>query len=72
MKDCNIIKCSHCGAEYIPSEIFYSDDFLESDVHVLKDKHGRIQHINCKDADLYETYCCDICGKTFEDTVYIY
>lgn len=60
------ITCPYCGAEYAPSEIFYPEDFLEKDLDIVKDKHGKIQHLSCKDAELLESYCCDYCNKTFD------
>lgn len=60
-----LIKCPYCGAEYVPSEIFYPEDFLPDVDSIVKDENGKIIGYNSTSMNLTEEYCCDICGHTF-------
>ena len=65
-----VIKCPHCGWEYLPSEIFYSDSFAGKLVlgSVIRDPLGHILYEEYEEdcAPLAEEhYCCDNCGKPF-------
>lgn len=60
-----IIKCPYCGYEYLPSEIFYPDDFLGKPQDIIKDENGVILGYNGSDMLTSETYVCDKCGKNF-------
>lgn len=59
------IKCPHCGAEYLPSEIFLSEDFLEKSKWISKDAQGKIYDFKADEAELQEEYHCDYCDNRF-------
>lgn len=63
-KEQEIIKCPVCGAEYLPSEIFYPNNFLGKPENIIKTKHGELcGYLDRKYSDT-ETYTCDYCkGK---------
>lgn len=61
----NIIKCPHCGAEYMAAEIFLPDSFLGKPNDIRKTAEGKIIEFMGKDMDLAESYRCDYCNKKF-------
>lgn len=58
------IKCPHCGAEYLPAEIFVSD-LLGNPRNIIRDEDGKIEHFDGEPMSLTESYCCDYCGCKF-------
>lgn len=64
-KDKYVITCPHCGAEYLPSEIFYPDYILGNPTNIIKDEKGRIEYFDGKSLTFVEEYTCDICNHTF-------
>jgi DNA-directed RNA polymerase subunit RPC12/RpoP len=63
-----IIKCPHCGYEYIPAEIFVPDQLLGKAKTVIKDALGKILYVEWKEGEepvLTEKYVCDNCDETF-------
>ncbi len=60
-----IIKCPKCGAEYLASEIFMPEDFLEYPIDILRTDKGIIEDANIEDACLTEDYICDYCNTKF-------
>lgn len=61
----HIIRCCHCGAEYLPAEIFLPNEFLGKPRSIEKDSNGKIiNHIN-GNMNTVESYYCDYCGKRF-------
>lgn len=67
----NLIKCPHCGAEYLPAEIFIPDSFLGEPTEIQKDDKGHIESFFGDDMDLKEQYRCDYCNKKFSVTASI-
>lgn len=65
MKKDNYIKCPHCGAEYLPAEIFYPDYFLGRPSNIEKSATGIITYYDGKNMCLTEEYMCDRCNTTF-------
>ena len=65
MKDLKIdkIKCPNCGAEYLPSEIFYPNDFLGKPNHIYKTVDGEILDIDGPAQKFNEEFICDYCNK---------
>ena len=61
----NIIKCPHCGAEYLPSEIYIPNSLLGKQFDIYKDAEGHIETFFGDDMDLVESYRCDFCNKKF-------
>ena len=59
------IRCPHCGCEYLPSEIYYSNEFLGKATDVFKDEEGNVLGFNGTDMNTTETFYCDKCGKEF-------
>ena len=60
-----IIKCPHCGAEYIPSEIFIPSDFLPKCKDVTRDNRGILVAGHVNNMNCHEEYTCDYCGHRF-------
>lgn len=56
------IVCPYCGAEYLPAEIFYPDEFMGKPSRIEKDEKGKIQIAPNSDMNLKESYVCDYCG----------
>ncbi len=59
------IKCPHCGAEYMPSEIYIPSDFLPKFEDLTKDDDGKIVAVYERPMNLDEEYTCDKCGHRF-------
>ncbi len=62
------IICPHCGAEYLPAEIFYPESILGNPSNIIKDEDGLIEHYEGEEPDFTEEYTCDKCGHTFTVT----
>ena len=63
-----IIRCVHCGAQYLPAEIFIPGAFLGRPDDIVKDSFGKIIYEDyepCKEPDMIERYTCDYCDKPF-------
>lgn len=63
-----VIKCPHCGYEYLPGEIFMPNNFLGQPRHIVRDALGKIlyeEYIEDKELVSTEKYVCDSCNKTF-------
>jgi len=65
MKDKHIIVCPHCGAEYLPNEIYIPNEFFTS-TSSLKDEHCKILSLSSNVLNTVEEYCCDNCSNTFK------
>lgn len=55
------VVCPHCGAEYLPQEIFILTMF--NDNNIIKDEEGKL--LTEVTYDTHESYICDYCNKTF-------
>lgn len=64
-----IIKCPHCGAEYLPGEIYMPGSLIGQPSDVVKDSLGRILYEDyyepSKEPDMVEHFICDFCEKPF-------
>ena len=63
-----VIKCPHCGAQYLPGEIYMPGSFLGRPEDVVKDSLGKILYEDYqegKEPDMVEHFICDICDKPF-------
>ena len=61
-------KCPHCGAHYLPSEIFMPGAFLGRPEDIVKDSFGKIIYEDFQvgyEPDMIERYICDYCEKPF-------
>lgn len=67
-KNTVIIKCPHCGREYLWSEIFYRDDISGKPKNIIKDALGHIIYVDYEEDSeptLTQKYICDDCNKPF-------
>lgn len=68
-KKYQVIKCPHCGYEYIPSEIFYPGDLIGGRTESLvRDALGKILYLEYAEDNKplqSEQYICDSCDKPF-------
>ena len=60
-----LVKCPHCNAEYVPSEIYLPKYFLGIPKYIHRNEENKITGITGSDMDLNETYQCDFCGNKF-------
>ncbi len=63
----NFIICPHCGAEYLPAEIFVSD-LVGNPTNIIKDENGHIDYYTGDSMSFVEEYECDTCGHRFRVT----
>lgn len=64
----NIIKCPHCGAQYLPGEIYHPVALVGQPDDVVKDSLGKILYEDYRpsqEPDMIEHYICDYCDKPF-------
>ncbi len=62
------IRCPHCGAEYLPGEIYIPGALIGQPDEVIKDSLGKIIYEDydpIKEPDMVEHYICDTCDKPF-------
>ena len=62
----NVIKCPHCGCEYLPAEVFYPKYLLGKPFNIIRDEEGTILGYNGEEADPIETFECEHCNKKFK------
>lgn len=63
-----IIKCPHCGAQYLPAEIYMPGAFLGRPDDLVKDSLGKIlyeDYIAGEEPDMIEHFTCEYCEKPF-------
>lgn len=63
-----IIKCPHCGAEYLSGELYLPEAFTGHPYDIVKDSMGRILYEDYQEGrepDMIEHYICDYCNKPF-------
>lgn len=63
-----VIKCPHCGAEFLPAEVYYPEDFLGEPVDIVKDENGQIVTFDGTNMNLEEEFVCPHCDKSFKVT----
>lgn len=65
----SLIKCPHCGAEYLPGEIYMPGALIGQPDDIVKDSLGRLLYedysIPEKEPDLEEHFTCEYCNKPF-------
>ena len=64
-----VIKCPHCGAEYLPGEIYMPNALIGQPDEVVKDSLGKIIYEDYSTVDrepcLTERFTCEYCNKPF-------
>jgi len=63
-----VIKCPHCGYEYVPADIFYPGELIGKPENTIRDALGKIIYHEYDDEEMpaqVEHFCCDNCGKSF-------
>ena len=63
-----IIKCPHCGWEYVPDEIYTPGEILGKSDTVLRAALGKVIYHDYEEEEepiLVEHFVCDHCGKPF-------
>lgn len=61
-------KCPHCGAQYLPGEIFIPGALIGHPEDVVRDSFGKLLYEDYqigKEPDMIERYICDYCDKPF-------
>ena len=62
-----VIKCPHCGYEYLPAEIYMPNAFLGKPKDINKEHMtGKILDYMGNSMNLVETYICDNCDTEFK------
>lgn len=62
------LKCPHCGAEYLPGEIYMPGSLIGQPEEVIRDSFGKIIYEDydpVKEPDMMESFICDYCNKPF-------
>ncbi len=64
-----LIKCPHCGAEYLPGEVYMPGAIIGRPDEVVKDSLGRILYEDYytaeREPDAIEHFTCEYCDKPF-------
>lgn len=64
-----VIRCPHCGAEYLPGEIYMPGSLIGQPDEVVRDGLGKIiyedYYTETREPDMIERYICDQCDKPF-------
>jgi hypothetical protein len=64
----SIIRCPHCGSEYLPGEIYLPGDLIGQPEDVVKDSLGKILYEDYpedKEPSMIEHFTCEYCEKPF-------
>jgi hypothetical protein len=64
-----LVKCPHCGAEYLPGEVYMPGSLVGQPDEVVKDSLGKIIYEDyytpeCE-PDMIEHFTCEYCDKPF-------
>lgn len=64
-----VIRCPHCGAEYLPGEIYMPGSLIGQPDEIVKDSFGRILYedysTETREPDMIEHFTCEYCEKPF-------
>lgn len=63
-----IIKCPHCGAQYLAAEIYIPGALLGRPDDLVKDSLGKIiyeDYVEGNAPEMIEHFVCDYCNKAF-------
>lgn len=63
-----VLKCPHCGAEFLPGEIFYPDNVIGYSMNIIRDPLNKIIYEEYKEGRepfAEEEFWCPFCDKPF-------
>lgn len=64
-----IIKCPHCGCEYLPGEIYMPNSLIGQPDEVIRDSFGKIIYedyfTEAREPSFEEHFTCEQCEKPF-------
>ena len=63
-----VIKCPHCGANYLPGEIYMPGALIGQPDDLVKDSLGRIlyeDYLDGEEPNMVEHFICEFCNKPF-------
>ncbi len=62
-----VIRCPHCGAEYLPGEIYMPGSLIGQPTEVVRDSLGKViyEDYDDKAPDMIEHFICEYCEKPF-------
>ena len=63
-----VIKCPHCGAQYLPGEIYMPGSLIGQPDDLVKDSLGKILYEDYREGqepEMLEHFICDYCDKPF-------
>ena len=64
-----VIRCPHCGAEYLPGELYMPGSIIGQPDEVIRDSFGKIIYedytTETREPDLVEHFTCEYCEKPF-------
>ena len=61
-------KCPHCGAQYLPGEVYMPGQLIGHPEDVVKDSLGKILYEDYREGqepELVEHFTCEYCDKPF-------
>jgi DNA-directed RNA polymerase subunit RPC12/RpoP len=65
----SVIRCPHCGAEYLPGEVYMPGALIGQPDEVIRDAFGKIIYEDYYEKDnepmLTEQFTCEYCEKPF-------
>lgn len=64
-----VIRCPHCGAEYLSGEIYMPGSIIGQPDEVIRDSFGKIiyedYYTDSREPDMIEHFTCEYCNKPF-------
>lgn len=62
-----LIRCPHCGAEYLPGEIYMPGALIGQPTDVVRDSLGKVIYEDYDDEapNMLEHFICEYCEKSF-------
>lgn len=64
-----ILKCPHCGREYLPGEIFCPGELIGKSKSIIRDALGKkiiyLEYEKDEEPCFTEKFVCEECGKEF-------
>lgn len=61
MKDIVVVRCPVCGTSYLPSEIFYPNEFFGKQKDITRNASGEIEFYLGDDPNYDEEFVCESC-----------